>query len=89
MVDDVNQYYWAAEADDNFPQEVEDHIISLSASPEVLEDCGGVPGAYSKIADGSSAQWIWPGPDGAPQAFDCKWTYQGANGFVEEYFDGQ
>ena len=89
MVNDVNQYYWSAEADYNFPQEVEDHIISLSASPEVLGNCAGVAGAYSKIADGSSAQWIWPGPDGGLQAFDCKYTYQATNGFVEEYFQDQ
>ena len=89
MVNDVNQYYWSAEADHNFPQELEDDIISLSEVPEVREGCGGVANAYSRIADGGAQSWIWAGSGNGPEAFDCKWTYMASNGFVEEYFNEQ
>ena len=83
VTEDVNEYYWAVEAGDQLP-EFESEVVLAAAGVGPGAGCAD----YDAEPNPDHPEGLWTYAfEGSTEQYQCKYRYEGANGFVEEYFD--
>ena len=90
VTDDVNEYYWAVEAEGDLVDESE--AVLAASGEEAVADWDELKAkcaeyaAYPNPDDPAEGLWPWE-HGGSTEYYQCQYKWRGANGYVEEYFD--